>query len=188
MALNNINTEDNKPIMKLNPESDRYRICPECKVPFMTDHRSRDFHNRKCANDYNNRKKRLAKKAEKMLNYKTSEEATEEQNALTEVIINQSIESKKDEIVNSVKATIEKTFVIRNEYILSTILRGQKQTEVSSSYMTGIGFDLNAYDSREKLPHCDLYKLTFGNYSIVWSQPNKILITHQKHLLWTSIQ
>lgn len=180
--------EGTEKIMKLNPESDRYRICPECKISFMTDHGSRHFHTKKCANDYNNRKKRLTKEAEKMLNHKTTEKANEEQEALTEIVINQSIESKKNEIVNSVKASIEKTFINRNEYLLTTILRGQKQTEVSTSYMIGLGLDLNAYDSREKLPYCDLHKLSFGNFSIVWSHPNKILITQQKHLLWTSIQ
>ena len=174
--------------MKLNPESDRYRICPECKIHFMADHRSRDFHNDKCGDDYNNRKKKLKKQAAEIHNLQEAENAKQEQNALTEVIINQSIESKKDEIVNSVKASMEKTFVNKHENILFNILRGQKQTEVSTAYMTGLGLDLNAYDSREKLPHCDLYKLTFGNYSIVWSQPNKILITQQKQLLWTSTQ
>jgi hypothetical protein len=45
---------------KLDPESERYRICLNCGIEFMTDHLSRIFCNDKCTDDFHNRKKRDA--------------------------------------------------------------------------------------------------------------------------------
>lgn len=50
---------------KIDPSSDRYRICPYDGVEFMTSHRSRIFCNPKCADEYHNRKKRLEKEKKK---------------------------------------------------------------------------------------------------------------------------
>ena len=54
---------EGKSVFKLDPLSERYRVCPECVTPFMTRHLGRDFCCKKHANDYNNRNKRLAKHA-----------------------------------------------------------------------------------------------------------------------------
>lgn len=45
---------------KMDPDSDRYRICPNCGIEFMTDHLSRIFCGDGCADEYHNRKKRDA--------------------------------------------------------------------------------------------------------------------------------
>ncbi len=174
-----------KAIRKLNPESDRYRICPECKIPFMTEHRGRDFHPGKCADDYNNRKKKLAKQAQEMSSPVNTEEIL---NAPEVATVNSPMANK---VINPVDSNISlsiKSAVTREELILSQLLTGKKELEINWEYISQLGFDFNAYDSIEKLPHCELKKANYGNYSILWTQADKILITNQIHLLWTSTQ
>ncbi len=48
----------NKKLYKLDPSSDRYRLCPNCKEPFMAGHRNSIFCCDKCADDYHNQKKK----------------------------------------------------------------------------------------------------------------------------------
>jgi ribosomal protein S27AE len=45
---------------KMDPKSDRYRVCPNCGIEFMTDHLSRIFCGDGCADEFHNRKKRDA--------------------------------------------------------------------------------------------------------------------------------
>ena len=75
METNLNKTMASKSIYKLDPTSDRYRVCPECKKAFMTNHRSRDFDSKKCANEYNNRIKKLQKHA---LDVMSNSDGTEE--------------------------------------------------------------------------------------------------------------
>ena len=56
-----------KSVFKLNPESDRYRICPNCKTGHMVSHRTQDFCSKGCCDEYNNLKKKLQKQSEEML-------------------------------------------------------------------------------------------------------------------------
>ncbi|MEJ6491421.1 MAG: hypothetical protein QNL60_03055 [Flavobacteriales bacterium] len=187
-----------KSIKKLNPESDRYRICPECKIPFMADHRSRDFHPGKCADDYNNRKKKLAKQAQEMSSSVSSNELIQIGNSQdliiepTSEVANSLDDSKLNSDVTETlpiqKTSSLNTSSCANELILVRLLDGQREIEVSWTIVSERGFDFNAYNSIEKLPHCELNKANYGAYSILWTQADKILITNQKHLLWTSIQ
>ena len=187
-----------KAIRKLNPDSDRYRICPECKIPFMTEHRGRDFHPGKCADDYNNRKKKLAKQALEMSNSVSTNELIQIGNSQdliiepTSEVANSLEDSKLNSDVNET-LPIPKTAPVNasscaNELILVRLLDGRRVIEVSWTIVSERGFDFNAYNSIEKLPHCELNKANYGAYSILWTQADKILITNQKHLLWTSIQ
>lgn len=52
-----------KSVFKLDRKSDRFRICPQCKVEHMITHRGRDFCSDKCGDDYNNENKRLQKQS-----------------------------------------------------------------------------------------------------------------------------
>jgi hypothetical protein len=58
-----------KTIYKLNPNSDRYRICPnpECNRAHMVMHRSRDYCSDKCADDHYNMKRRHTNHAVAMM-------------------------------------------------------------------------------------------------------------------------
>ncbi len=187
-----------KAIRKLNPESDRYRICPECKIPFMTEHRGRDFHSGKCADDYNNRKKKLAKQSLGMSNSVTTNELIqignsedliiEPQSEVTNYLEDRTLNSNVNETLPIQKTTSLSTSSCANELILVRLLDGRREIEVPWIIVSERGFDFNAYNSIEKLPHCELNKANYGAYSILWTQADKILITNQKHLLWTSIQ
>ena len=174
-----------KSIKKLNPESDRYRICPECKIPFMADHRSRDFHPGKCADDYNNRKKKLAKQALEMSNSVSTKEIlnSHEVTTINPPMIKEVISPIDNDISVSTKSIVR-----REELILSQLLTGKIEVEINWEYISQLGFDFTAFDSIEKLPHCELNKANYGAYSILWTQADKILITNQKYLLWTSTQ
>jgi len=61
--LRPLSEEQINALPKLDPTSDRFRICPNCKIQFMTNHLSRDFCNDKCADDYYNKHRRLTKQA-----------------------------------------------------------------------------------------------------------------------------
>ncbi len=44
--------------MKIDPESEYYRVCPECKREFIADHLSMKFCHNRCRDHYHNRIKR----------------------------------------------------------------------------------------------------------------------------------
>jgi ribosomal protein S27AE len=56
----NLTWKKPKSLYKMDPESDRFRVCPNCGSEFMTEHRSREFCNDKCTDEFHNRKKRDA--------------------------------------------------------------------------------------------------------------------------------
>ena len=175
-----------KSIYKLNTTSDRYRVCPECKKAFMTSHRGRDFDSKKCANDYNNRKKKLQKHAQDVINNYDGLEETKNQEMLKVELDTALIQKINDN--NSTKINqqiIDQTIQNEIELLLSSILGDKQEIETSWEEVSNLGLDFNSYDSIEPLPNCDLKKVNYGSYSIVWTQPDKILLTYQKHLLWT---
>jgi len=55
-------------IYKLNPDSDRYRICKYCETEFMTSHRSRKYcdNDNHCSNEYHNAQKRYNRDMKKL--------------------------------------------------------------------------------------------------------------------------
>ncbi len=57
----------NQPIYKLDPTSDRYRICPYCQKPHMVSHLGKDYCCDSHADKHYNEKRRLKNHAEKML-------------------------------------------------------------------------------------------------------------------------
>ena len=175
-----------KIIYKLDPTSDRYRVCPECKKAFMANHRSRDFHTKKCANEYNNRIKKLQKHAVDVINNSDyAEEAIDKGLIKDELVpkLTQNIEDKKSTKISN--QIIDVSIQQEIEELLSSILGDKEELETSWLDVSSLGLDFNSYDSIEQLPNCDLNKVNYGSYSIVWSQPDKILLTYQKHLLWT---
>ena len=56
-----------KPIYKLDPTSDRCRVCPYCKKPHMVNHLSKDYCCDSHADKHYNEKRRLKNHAESML-------------------------------------------------------------------------------------------------------------------------
>ena len=56
-----------KSVFKLDPASDRYRICPGCQKPHMVSHRGKDYCSDQCADTHYNTKRKHEKQAELML-------------------------------------------------------------------------------------------------------------------------
>jgi hypothetical protein len=86
------NQADNPaPFFKLEPLSDRYRVCPYCKTAHMVKHLGRDYCTDKCADNHYNEKRRLKKQVESMLSgkivtmYEGWDTSTEEQLELEEL-------------------------------------------------------------------------------------------------------
>lgn len=179
--------------LKLNPQSDRYRICPECTIPFMTPHLGRHFCSTKCANTLNNRIKRHQKQAENILMYAQNIElpieSTVNQNQITDNFIQTSNvqilgnsnppENLENQIHNSSGKKI-------NINLLDALMFNKNEVDALWQELAKNGFDFNLYDSIESLPKCHLKKANYGNYSVVWTNPDKVLITYQKNLLWIS--
>ena len=182
------------PVFKLNPKSDRYRTCPECKTAFMTEHLGKDFCGRKCANDYNNRKKRLDTHAKILIdNLNVIDNSKLEIQSHSEVLENeqfvqvipQNSQEKIYETTAIVVRSIDPGVKKLNEDILSKLLGEAKEVQVSWKYFVELGFNFKAFDYLEQLPKCNLRKANYGNYSLIWVKPEMILLTYQYNLLWT---
>lgn len=175
-----------KNVWKLDPKSDRYRICPECDKAFMTNHLSRDFCTKKCANDYNNKKKRLERSSELVLSTdsypasRNSEQVSVEKKNEGLIQGTNSPILKTQEIDSTIKSKMRKCF--------QDFLGTEQEVQISMDQVKERNIDLTDYDTLEKLPHCDLRKANYGDYSIVWVQADTLLLTYQKYLLWTSVQ
>ena len=193
-----------KSVFKLDPTAERYRVCPECEKPFMTPHLGRDYCSKKCANDHNNRNKRHDKHAADVIASPTMPETRESKLEPTP-LIKQEVRphlvspvvvpvTTKEAVIatidDSKQATNAKQFDSpakkKNDSIFSAVLGDKKEINVPWIELVQQGLDLTAYDSIEKLPHYNVNKANYGNYSIVWVSPDLILITTQKQLLWTS--
>ena len=68
------------------------------------------------------------------------------------------------------------------------LLGMEQEVQISLDQIKDSKIDLNAYDSLERLPQCDLRKANYGDYSLIWVEPDAFLLTYQKHLLWTLAQ
>ena len=53
-------------LYKLNPESDRYRICKNCGTELMASHRTRIYCDDKCSDEYHNAQKRYNRDMKKL--------------------------------------------------------------------------------------------------------------------------
>ena len=188
------NVAELKSVYKLDPTSDRYRICPECKIAFMTKHRGSDFHTPKCADDYNNRIKKLNKHANDLIEASKLTYAPQQPQEVKAEI--------KQEIITPVVSVVAPPIVAiatqvksaftpdqvtkkKNDQILSETLGDKLEVNRPWTDLVQQGLDPRAYDSIEKLPRCNLFKANYGNYAIVWTSPDLILLTTQKQLLWT---
>lgn len=96
--------ETTKSVFKLDPKSDRYRVCPQCGKGHMVRHRSRDFCSDKCCDDYNNQNKRLLKHTQ--IQIPTPEEPVINTIRFTETAKPQSHQSHGEALTDLQKNTI----------------------------------------------------------------------------------
>ena len=168
--------------INLDTKSDRYRICPECKMPFMTKHRGRDFCSIKCNDDYNNKKKKYKSHSQSI----SANPALVEENIIIPVIYEQAGEIFESNI-NQLSSSNEENNAIKenNRLILEELLSHKDEIEIPISILFSRRFNFDLFDSREQILNSKIYKVNYGNYATLWTTPNTILITHQKNLLWT---
>lgn len=179
----------------LDPESEYYCVCPECERPFMSERLGRKFCSRKHANDYNNRLKRENKGLERKLtnsvlkdNLKIIQSISNPPNIHTTKnrVETQLLLQEKPEEQISPKSSEEHDMKKKNNQMLADLLGVKQEVSVEWEYMIKSGFNFRAYDSIEPLRGCNLNKINYGNHSIIWITPDKVFITLQKHLLFTT--
>ncbi|MCG3165332.1 MAG: hypothetical protein POELPBGB_01095 [Bacteroidia bacterium] len=194
-------TKINPPNLKvrfdnLDPESEYYRICPECGTPFMTDHLSRKFCDKKHADNYNNRLKRENKGLERKL---TNTVLKENIKIIQSIIIPPPVEATKtidiqEQLPNAVLPTkeieshvsTEQNSKNANNLFLADLLGDKQEVLAEWELLVKSGFNFREYDSIEPLRGCTRNKINYGDYSVIWTSADKIFITHQKHLLFTN--
>jgi hypothetical protein len=178
MNSKNLLTPRPKSPYRLDPNSDRYRVCPNDGVEFMAAHRSTIFCNPKCADEFHNEKKRLA--AEKQL----QEEITKTFNVPikeTEVLSEQSNVSKE---VIPTSTTVVTSPLVGNINLIGATLGNSPYIIVYKKYLTGMGLDYSVYDNKYQMPGTEVDVLTFGPYAIAWGYENHVILTYKNKIPW----
>jgi len=152
--------------VKLDENSDRYRICPNCKQSYMTSHRGSDFCSPFCHDEFNNRRKKHNHILQKQQNFSA---VVEEKNHIETSSIELKHEQQLLEKMQISKAT--------NQKILSDMRIDLDIRRVTITGMHEKGFLFNAFDFRIEYPaRKEKYCLIFGSYQIIYGDVNEILI------------
>ena len=123
---------------KIDPTSDLYRICKNDQVEFMADHRNQIFCNEKCADDFHNRKKRMAAEKKLMEDVNKALEAPVPV-AATETAPAIAVQSPDDKLMRNVK-------------ILDTLdIDFEKGTHYNMDWLYSIGYDFKVSTGKGKL-------------------------------------
>lgn len=166
-----------KSVYKLNPLSDRFRVCPQCGEQHMVTHRSRDFCSDKCCDDYNNQKKRLAKQAEILV---PQLEILIPENCQPTIQVSHppinGNEANTDSTVKQEKTDLERNFEILNLLTIDTV----EGTHFYIEDLVTKGFNFYAYSEKETLfnipePY-ESYCLKVESFLIFLIENNKVLI------------
>ena len=159
-----------------DPRGEYKKICPYCFDLFIADNMNRIYCPVKtgipeyCKN--------------RMVRIRRNEEKTEEEKKLNTNItpMNKdtlvSIEIGKNEIANQK--------LNRNIYLIEFYLKNNESVEVDIDLLLKHGFDLDSFSSRQQILETKEYIAQYGNYGSTWYNENTLLLTHQKHLLWTT--
>ena len=147
---------------KLDPESERYRICLNCGIEFMTDHLNRIFCNDKCTDEFHNRKKRNAQ-----LNGMEADES--------------SLVSVVDPPKNPSAG------LVNNMKILDALPIDKEEGSVFHvEQLDQLGLNLNYFSGRGKLyninPELGCHFLQMGYYRLYRLSFSEILIIKQENL------
>jgi hypothetical protein len=172
-------------LYKLNPESDRYRICKNCATELMASHRTRIFCDDKCSDEYHNAHKRyerdmkkLNDEIDKQQQLEASEELIEETN---QVIIEETIETTVEETINETDEAILKS----NISILESLNVAENGTGYTVEALDSYGYKMSHFSGRGQLFNIDSNKnchfLQVGNFRLCRVEYSKILITNLIH-------
>lgn len=149
-------------IYKLNPDSDRYRICKYCDTEFMTSHRSRIFCDDKCSDEYHNALKRYDRDMKKL------DDEIEKQQKLevSEELIEEAIETPHEETINETDESILRS----NISILESLNVPIKGTYYTVEALDTYGFKFSHFSGRGQLFNIDSNKnchfIQVGSYRL----------------------
>ena len=164
-------------IYKLNPDSDRYRICKYCDTEFMTSHRSRIFCDDKCSDEYHNAHKRYERDMKKL----NDEIEKQKQLEVSEELIEETIETIVEETINETDEAILKSNISILESLNVAVNGTEYEVEVLDSY----GFKFNHYNGRGQLfnidPTLNCHFTQVGTFRLCRVKYSKILITNLIH-------
>lgn len=146
---------DKKPInypIPLDPNHERYRICPYCGREFMTSHRARVYCDQYC-HDHFNVDKRLKAEANP-----------------TTVMEQASALSSAESVPQTVR-------VHPNLNLLRWLPYQPDGLEIDFQWLLSLGYDLGHFDQRIELDtRGQVYYLTEGEFMLFWTAPEKLLI------------
>ena len=161
-------------IYKLNPDSDRYRICKYCDTEFMTSHRSRIFCDDKCSDEYHNAHKRYERDMKKL----NDEIEKQQKLEVSEELIEETIETIVEE---SIDETVEAKLK-SNLSILESLIVAKDGTKYYFEVLESYGFDFNYYNGRGKLFNIDpihnSHFIQVGTFRLCRVEYSEILITN----------
>lgn len=164
-------------LYKLNPESDRYRICKNCGTELMATHRTRIYCDDKCSDEYHNAKKRYNRDMKKL----NEEIDKQQQLEASEELIEETIESTVEETIKESDETIIKS----NISILESLNIDVEGTEYEIEVLDSYGFQFNHYNGRGQLfnidPSLNCHFTQVGTFRLCRVKFSKILITNLIH-------
>ena len=107
MNTQKTNKSTSESVLKLDPLSNRYRICPNCKKQHMVKHLGKDFCSDFCADTHYNENRRLNKQAEAILteNKKHTSNETTTTQIVDAAILKSNLDPEKwgQEMENNIK-------------------------------------------------------------------------------------
>ena len=161
---------------QLDPESNRYRVCPYCGEAHMVKHLGRDYCSKKCADNYHNEKKRLLKQAESLI-----QEEAEIENQMKVEIPAQETPAIEEKAINAIDPVQWTNKMKKNIWILDAIAIDKKKG--SYFYVEELlnrGFNFAIYSYRAKLHNIDpkegCHFLILGDFKIYSIDYGKVLI------------
>ena len=164
-------------LYKLNPESDRYRICKNCETELMASHRTRIFCDDKCSDEYHNALKRYNRDMKKL----NDEIEKQQKLEVSEELIEETIETTVEETINETDETILKSNISILESLNVAVNGTEYEVEVLDSY----GFQFNHYNGRGQLfnidPTLNCHFTQVGTFRLCRVKYSKILITNLIH-------
>ena len=157
----------NKSIHKLDPTSDRYRICPYCQEPHMVNHLSKDYCCDEHADAHYNEKRRLQKHAESMLNKKDK------------IFFMMPSKCNNNETPKLIDEEEEKTVAEPPETVFDTLkIDPDKGTVFHIKALEAIGVDLFKYSTKINLGKeyngQKQFAVMFKNYKITRVKNDKV--------------
>jgi hypothetical protein len=164
-------------LYKLNPESDRYRICKNCETELMASHRTRIFCDDKCSDEYHNALKRYDRDMKKL----NEEIDKQQQLEASEELIEETIETTLLETIEESDETIIKSNISILESLNVDVNGTEYEVEVLDSY----GFQFNHYNGRGQLfnidPSLNCHFTQVGTFRLCRVKYSRILITNLIH-------